>query len=519
MPPRPPLAVALTALLVASAIAAGVGTGVAAAAPGTGTVANTAGCSIGASDTASSSENIDVSTWTAPGSTWNDLQRSDEVRAAIDDGTLTPASDGANMYDDRAVAVGDVVVHRFAFDGNTTGVLDMLAEQGEGSPTANFRSLVHADNGIQFYYLGPTACPPYLALNASIENDTFRVASDHDRDVLYLVLDVEGLYFELGESGPEAEKWNWGRHQLSFVVEESTDLVSEKTTVRDTYEVDDRRVEFDTRHDELLRFEPGDEWTVSGRASMAPGTAVGVELAPLETPDAPAVAAAEATITRDGSLTVTFEDATEPDDGVYVVRVAETPPDQPPYRLATVGNATGASLHTADHTGTGEYLGRTAATTTHGGFIVAENDTAIVAVTDYLEPGAARPQPDFDPRLVENQTLTVTVYRDVDADRAFDPTVDEPYRLGGEPVQETLDYTVTEADQQPPETTTTTTTTSTTTVERTTTTTATTQPTTTTRNPTTTQTTSPETDVSTPGFGALTVLLALVTGGLLARRH
>ncbi len=227
MPPRPPsttrsagLAVLLGVLLVTSSIAAGALTASPLAATGDQQSSRTAvTCATGTTATASSDgtdENLSLSTWTAPASTAGEFQTGADVREAIASGRLTPDHAGANRYDDDSIANGDVLVHRIQLNGSSRDLLDRLDEQDEGSPTENFRRLVHADNGIDLHYLGPTACPPRLALNASIENGAFRVVPDRDHDTLYVVVDVEELRFELGSSGPVADKWNWGHHAVSL---------------------------------------------------------------------------------------------------------------------------------------------------------------------------------------------------------------------------------------------------------------------------------------------------------------
>lgn len=510
MPPRPPLAITMVVLLVASSLAVAAGAPLATATPDDQrTHRSDATCAIGTTAAAgSASQNATLSTWTAPASAQDSLQSASDLRNAIQSGRLTPDEAGVNYYERESVATGDVVVHRIELNGSASTLLERIDEQDQGSPTQNFRALVQAnDSGVEFEYIGPTACPPQLALNASIENGSFSVVPDPDRDVLYLVVDVEGLYFELGRSGPVADRWNWGRHEVSLTLRESSGIVRENTIVEDDYDVDERRVEFTTEREGLLEFAPAENQTVTGTGSMAPGTTVMLELVPFERPNASAAHTATATLDRNGTFRTSFDLASVSGGTLYRVRIPDTPRADAPHRLVAVGNVTGASLTVEDHAGIGTMLSVSGVTTTHGGFIVTRNDSTTVAVSEYLEPGARHPQPDFDPLLWANSTLTVTVYRDSNDDRAFDPATDQPYRADGTPVQETVNVTVDVSEREATtQTTTTQPTTSTTTRTATQTTTTTDRGTTTTTNGTS------------PGFGPGIVLLALLIGVRLVAR-
>ena len=476
-------------------------------------------CATGSTATASSDssdENLSISTWTAPASANGGFQTSDDIREAIASGRLTPDHAGANRYDDDSVAIGDALVHRIQLNGSASDLLDRLDDQNQGSPTENFRALVQQDeNGIDFRYIGPTACPPRLALNASIANDSFRVVPDREHETLYLVVDVEELRFELGSSGPVADKWNWGHHSLSLTLRESSGLVAENTTIEDHYEVDRRRVEFETEHDSLVRFNSEPNQTVAGSASMAPGTTFRIELVPLGNPNATAAHTANATLDQNGEFDATFDLSGVPAGTLYAIQIPTTPHDDPPRRLVAVGNASGASLGTTDHESIGTVLYANGVITTHGGFLVARNGTTTVAVSEYFGPGYASPQPHYDPLLWQNETLTVSVYHDTNGDGAFDPAIDEPYRRGGEPVQAAVNVTVDLSERE----TATQTTSHPTTTSTPTTTTSTTQGSTatTTTGPDGTDT-GPNTPILTPGFGGLVAFIALLIGALLVRR-
>lgn len=543
MRPRPPwpstsattiVAIVLASIVVTSSIAAGALTGIGPLTPTraddtdiqqSNTTAATCALGTAGSETSSTAnENLSVSTWTAPASAEGEFQTGADIRNAIETGRLTPDHAGANRYEEDSVAIGDVVVHRIQLNGSATGLLDRLDAQNEGSPTQNFRAIVQRDDsGVEFRYIGPTACPPRLALNASIANDSFRVFPDREYDTLYIVVDHEELRFELGGSGPVADRWNWGRHAVSLTLRESSGLVPKNTSSEEDYDVEHQYVQLDTEHDSLVRFSPAPNQTVRGSASMAPGTTITINLIPYGAPNATAAHTTTATLGRNGTFTATFDLSDAPDEALYTIRIPETPRDTPPRRLVTVGNATGASLGATDHESIGTVLYANGVTTTDGGFIVARNNTTTVAVSEYFGPGAASPQPDYTPLLWQNETLTITVYQDSDGDQAFDPDTDEPYQRAGDPVQTTVNVTVDVSERETTQTTSHPTTTQTTTTSTRTTATSTTQSTT---EPSTTTTgdsadadSRSDTPIFTPGFGGLATLIALLIAALIVRRE
>lgn len=516
VPPSPPLVAIVIAVLVTTPAALGI-SAVAAGATSTEPVRpNTTTCGLGSASTAASGHgSVSVSTWAAPASAEADLQSAADIRQGVESGLLTPAAAGLNPYEDELVAKGDVVVHRLQLNGSTTGLLDRIAAQDQGSPTANFRALVQQPNsGVEFRYLGPTACPPTLALNASIQNGSFGVVTDPDHDTLYFVLDTEHLRFEPPGGGePTAEKWNWGHHMLSLTIRKSSGLVDENTSVDDHYELGDRHVVVGGEETALVHLDPAANQTVTGRGTMAPGTTFQIELVPLGDSTAGAAHTAIVTLDRNGTFTTTFDLSDTPAEAIYRIRVPSTPPAEPPHSLVVVGNATGASLTVEDQESIGTVLYASGITTTHGGFLVAQNETMTVAVSQYFGPGGASPQPDYEPFLAQNETLTVTVYRDSNGNHEFDPNTDEPYRVGGEVVQDTVNVTV---DLSERETTTQTTSHPTTTSTSTTST----DPGTTTSTRTKTYTHSTtSTSASTPGFGAVLALVAIAIGGALVSRR
>jgi len=462
-------------------------------------------CGFAAGSTASDGDaerNVSITTWVAPGAAYDELRNASAITAATDAGRVTPLDD-----DEPTVATTDIAVHRIELNGSAVGLLDRLAAQDRGSPTENFRAVVQGE-GVQFHYVGPTACPPELALNETIERGALRVVPDRENGTLHIVLDVDrAAYYSLG-SDTEIEddnKWDWGRHAITLKMPKSSGLVTENVSVRTDYDADDPEATFAAETEGLVRASAESNQTVRGHTTVAPGTEIRVQLRPVEA--STEKLNATATVNRSRGFDARF-DLSGVGDALYTVRVLDMERDEDFRRttLVAVGNATGAAIYAGTPESEGLALDDLSVATTHGGFAVVRNASGgIVGVSEYLDPGSASPKPDLRPPIRSNQTVTVTLYRDANGNRTFD-AADEPYRANGSVVSDTTNVTI---EGEPPDVPTTKTTTTLETPETRT-------PTATTSTPATetnvfTDTTATATTPSTvPGFGAVGAMVALL---------
>jgi hypothetical protein len=442
--------------LTASLAIPGIGSA-ATASPGAGTgdrSASTACPSGGSFSGASADEsgNLSLDTLVAPGADYDRLTDADALSAARRAGTLTPAIDGVDLtWEDDLVAYRDVVVHRVGLNGSATDLLDRLAAQERGSPTENFRALVAGDE-VAFDYIGATACPPELALNASIDREAVRVVPDREHGALFLVLDTDRLLFHpLGGGEPTTDTFVKGHHGLTLTLRASSGLVAENTTVESHYDVADARVEFVGERDGLVRVAPDDDQTVRGRTTLAPGSEVEVTLHPY-TGSGDNVTAT-ATVNRSREFAAEFDLTNVSPETTYataVTGVTEPPTVEAGATLVAVGNATAALVDVSDYDSDGPVstLYPIPVTTTDGGFVVVRNASGdLLGVSEYLEPGATTARPEFSPALVADQTVTATAYRDANANREFDDA-DVPYRTNGSVVRDAAAVRI-EGDWEP----------------------------------------------------------------------
>ncbi|WP_232686725.1 DUF7282 domain-containing protein [Halobacterium zhouii] len=454
---------------------------------------------IGSTPSSVEDGNISMSVFTGPTGTYADLQNASAVNDARAAGRLVPTTTGTEDSDS-VVAMGDVAVVRIGLDGSATSLLDRLTAQDEGSPTANFRALVQ-ERGIEVEFEGPSACPPTLALNESIEQGAIRAVPDDQRDTLYLVFDTDRFLVDPPgtDSEPTATSWKLGRNHLDVRLKTTSGLVSASTT----WQLWDRGVELETDVHELVRVGVANA-SLDGRTVAAPGNTLTVRLYSLDSSVTRTVSA-----TVDGSRE--FTAPVELPRGVYTVNVLSAYKGNYSVNvsnaydgdtLVVAGNATGALLGFADHGLHEETLHGLSTTTTDGGFVVVQNESgSTVAVSNHFTSGGHAPNLRLSNPLRTNQTLTATVYRDTNGNGAFDPDVDEPYRVDSEPVRASTNVTIdqTHRTTSAPEP-------STSTLDATT---DVNDQTTPTDSETPTDSTTDETGASTPGFGALTVLAAL----------
>lgn len=383
-------------------------------------------------------ENVSVRSFVAPGRTFDALRTASALREYRANGTLSPANVGVDRtWEDGVVAMRDVAVVRFGLNGSATGLLDRLAAQDADSTTANFVELL-AEPGFEFQYWGASACPPELALNASVENGAFRVVADRTNDSLSLVLDVDRLLFDApGGEEPTRDTYVKGHNRVSLTLRGSTGLVSDDATVRQGYRLDDARVAFDEGFDGLARVGAGN-WTLAGTTTLAPETRLRIVLHPY-TASGDAVPVT-VTVDEDRRVVAPLPSNALDRNATYRVTVptlADQENDRDVPVLLAVGNATAAAVEAENVTTTGEVYYGPPVTTTDGGFVVLWNQFGlIVGVSDYLLPGRTTVQPELSPALRENQSVTAVVYRDVNDNRRFD-SADEPYRVNGTPVRDT----------------------------------------------------------------------------------
>lgn len=495
------IAVSFVALLAATSLAVG-----GAAMPdGDSDVAGAPAAScVGAPQTTADAQNLSMAPLTAPTGTYDDLRNASAVRDAMAADRLVSA-DVDEQYIDHRVAMGDVVVVEVRLNGSATALLDRMAAQEEGSPTANFRALVQ-ERGIDLTFRGPSACPPELALNESVERGAIRAVPDDQRNALYVVFDTDRFLVDpLGDdSEPTATDWKTGRNSLELEVKTTSGLVEQNVTASTAWDLSDRRAEFRTDTPELVRVEAGVEQFLNGTATMAPGTELAIDLRPL---DGGETRTASATVRADR----TFATSVQVPRGVYAVNVSDAFEGD---TLLVAGNATGAVLTFDTYGNTGDTLYGISTTTTDGGFVVVTNETgARVVASSKFDAGARAVRLDVPQSHQRNQTLTATVYHDVDGDGTLD-AADEPYRANGAPIRASANVTYV-----PQETTTAPTSTPDSSTSTTAPTSETNDPTTPTDSEAPRSSPSDESGATTPGLGASTALVALVVvAGFTVRR-
>ncbi|MFB6353343.1 MAG: hypothetical protein ABEJ92_04590 [Halobacteriales archaeon] len=405
----------------------------------------------GGVDAAARSTALTVRTYVAPGAHYDRLTGPAALRHARENGTLTPASVGVHRtYEDEVVAYRDVVVHRVRLNGSAVELADRLAG-GNGSTTQRFVELV-ANGTVRFELWGATACPPELALNASLDRGALRVLADPANDTVSVVLDTDRLLFDPpGSGGPTTDTFVHGLNRFVLELPAAGGLVNASVGVDNGYHVEPAAAELGGRYEGLLRVDPASGQTLSGRTSLAPGNRLNVTLVPVAGVDD--IEVVRTTVDRARAFTAVVDLADVPDgtiDAVGYESITEPPVAAAGATFVAVGNATGALVDLRAQNTTGEVRYGPTITTTHGGFVAVRNASGgLVGVSEYRRPGAAVAQIDLEPALDSSQRVTVTVYRDANGNRRFDDG-DVPYRVNGSPVRDTALVTL---EGQPPTTT------------------------------------------------------------------
>lgn len=426
------LAAGLVGLVAAAAVDP------AAATSGTARSATCGAGAVGMAESTAETSAVAVETFVAPGASYEHLTSPAALRAARANGSMGRASAGVSRtWEDRVVAYRDVVVHRVSLGGTAAGLADRLASSNGSSPTATFGTLV-ARGAVGFEYHGATACPPELALNASIERGALRVVPDPANDTVTLVLDTDRLlFYPPGAGGPTTDTFVLGHHGLRLALPADGPFANETAVAETGYQVETAAAGLDARHEGLVRVDPAADQVLGGRTTLAPGSEVTVTLVPYVGPDA--AESATATVDRSRAFAARFDLSDAPDGSLYAARiepVATGPAVTGGATLVAVGDATGAVVDLRSHATVGTILYGPALTTTDGGFVVVRNAAGDrVGASGYHDPGAAVAQVDLQPALRSPQRVSVTVFRDVNGNRALD-AADAPYRVDGDPVRD-----------------------------------------------------------------------------------
>ena len=449
--PRTPVVVAVALLLLS--VASPAATARPAASDATSGAMST--CTARADRPAAQSGSVGVETFVAPAAAFHDLTNASAIERGRERGLLTgrPQSAAGATTDglDVGVARGDTVVHRITLNGSATALLDRLESANGSTPTARFATLTGRDS-IEFEYVGPTACPPALNLTGSIRADELRVVPGNRS--LSLVVDSDGLLFERPEPGTESERWDWGRRAMRLSLTPSTGLVDDGIEVETDYDVVERDVRFGPVENGSYRRVAAPGQPVSGVTTVAPGSEIRVGWRPLETER---VANTTTTSVNASSGFTATLNLTNAEPGVYALDSPGLETDDPPT-LLVVEDTPGAVLDLHEARGEGSVEGVSfTATTTDGGIVVVRNATGdVVGTSIRWSPGPAESEIDLAAPLRTNQTITATLYRDVNGNETYDAG-DEPYRVDGAAVTATANVTVfpERADEQPATTTTT----------------------------------------------------------------
>lgn len=383
-------------------------------------------------ETTEQAQNIEVSTWSVPASEYPRLHSARTITNAFNSHLATEVSpDGAGELSN-----GDIVLHKIVLSGTATSLLDRLADQRQGNPTANFQALIRED-GIDLSYLGPGVAHPELVLSETIQRGAFRVVPDRRNDTLYLLVHIDHAIIDPpGPRDPTAEGWDYGLHRFILELTPESGLVENSIEADSSYDVIPRDVSFSSSTTGLIHLDAAKDQVLEVDTRITPGSKLTVVLQPLGADTDPLTSTA--TVSQDGNVIFRLNLSNSPKNALYRVVVPGLAPwPSNTTSFVVIGNASGAVVDVHDPECGCASLDDIAVTTTHGGFVVVRNSTGgVVGVSEYLAPGVASPRPNLEPPADTGDTLTVQVFRDTNGNQRFDAP-DEQYRVNGTIVQDT----------------------------------------------------------------------------------
>ena len=209
---------------------------------------------------ARSTESLDV--WTAPGDPDGEIDNETTVYRRIDEGTLTEAE---------SIAIGDRAVFRI----RASGLSGALAAQNGSTTAERFGNLT--ESGLTDFSVERTESGlnrPTAVWNLSDEALT-GVVADSANDTYFLVVDTGRINATAADGGNgSVEVRDGDRWAANFAVREGA-LTNETQTVSAAFATVEPSIEF---AEEPINVTASDDATVSGSASMAPGTELSVRV-------------------------------------------------------------------------------------------------------------------------------------------------------------------------------------------------------------------------------------------------
>lgn len=224
-------------------------------------------------------------------------------------------------------------------------------------------------------------------------------------------------------------------------------------SVNTTFTIQDAAVDVDQGPNFTIA--SGNPVTVSGTTNLPPGAELTVTLEPRDRNGTQMKLREVVTVTHNQTWTATFSRVENTDRSGFTVSFAS---DGQTLATAAIGRPipdSTAALTVTDQAGEGGILVVRTAMLSHGGFVVVHNTShrgPVLASSTYLPAGEHTDiQIPFDgiPRsLVEsnaNTTLDIVVraYHDTNDNGVFDgPSIDTAYSVSGQPVANSIEYTV-----------------------------------------------------------------------------
>ncbi|WP_435334127.1 DUF7282 domain-containing protein [Haloarchaeobius sp. TZWWS8] len=391
----------------------------------------------------------------------------------------------------------------------SSGLADELAAAEGRDLTEKFVATQGDGTSVQVQQSNPGSSQRPLTVDLS-DAANLTVVEGETADTYHVVVDTGAVDVSRGEAGDEsvgAETFQAGqRFVASYEGETETARSGQIEAVSPTAHVETNYHDWDEQR--ALLYPPGATFEVTGTTTLAPGDEATVQL--LDDNGSTVVQERSLTLAAPGDGGARSAFATGLDgssfsvgDRLTVRVVHDGEPVSEPVPVEFVPRT--ASLTLENQTATTE-ITLASATLSHGGFVSLRQNGNLVAVSDFLDRGETRNVTfELVSRIDADSEFTVTAIRDVNGNGEIDDG-DVPYRRSGALVTDS-------ATVGPP---------ATTTVESKTAT-ATSSPTESTAEQTATTETDAagETDAgaSTPGFGPLGALLAMLTVAFAVRNR
>jgi predicted secreted protein len=202
--------------------------------------------------------------WTAPATSYDQLQNVGDIQRGINNGTVTRT---------KTVAQGDLAIIALTGPG-LSGALD--AKSNESVTEAAALSELETTNGNSVVHIEqrdppPNQEPAELDLQRTAANSGLRVRTDHESGTVYLIVKTNQAVLD-NDGDEQRQLHSDDELKTNLTLGPNYGVEGSEQTVTQNWEMVERQVTFDATSNRTVHVRQADCQVISGETTLAPGT-------------------------------------------------------------------------------------------------------------------------------------------------------------------------------------------------------------------------------------------------------